>query len=125
MSHSVLIVEDETILREAYAMVLEFNGFSVTTAANGKIALDSLSTHLPDLILLDLLMPVMGGIKFLETTNILTKHPNVKILVYSNISDRDTIDHLLEIGVHEHILKSSMSPNDLASHINAAFNTKP
>jgi two-component system response regulator len=124
MSRNVMIVEDETILRKAYAMVLEFNGFAVTTAANGKIALDSLETHLPDLILLDLLMPVMGGKQFLETSNILTKHPHIKIIVYSNISDRDTIDYLLSIGVHEHILKSSMSPNDLASHINSAFSNK-
>lgn len=121
MSSSVLIVEDDTILREAYAMVLEFNGFSVTTAANGQLALDSLTNHLPDLILLDLLMPIMGGKEFLEKSDILTKYPNTKIIVYSNISDRETIDYLLTIGVHEHILKSSMSPNDLATHINSAF----
>jgi DNA-binding NarL/FixJ family response regulator len=121
MTHSVMIVEDEIILREAYAMVLEFNGFAVSTAANGQLALDSLATHLPDLILLDLLMPVMGGKQFLESSNILTKHPHIKIIVYSNISDRDTIDDLLSIGVHEHILKSSMSPSDLAAHITSAL----
>jgi DNA-binding NarL/FixJ family response regulator len=121
MSRRILIVEDETILREAYAIVLESHGFEVSTAANGQIALDALIAEMPDLILLDLLMPVMGGKQFLEESDILTKHPDVKVIVYSNISDQVTIKSLLKVGVHEHILKSSMSPSDLAAHITSAL----
>ena len=121
MNRRILIVEDETILREAYSIVLESFGFEVSTAANGQIALDTLAHGLPDLILLDLLMPVMGGKQFLEQSNILAEHPEVKVLVYSNLSDQATIKSLLELGVKEHILKSSMSPSDLATYIEAAF----
>jgi DNA-binding NarL/FixJ family response regulator len=121
MSQRILIVEDETILREAYAIVLESHGFRVSTAANGQVALDALIAEMPDLILLDLLMPVMGGKQFLEESEILTKHPDVKVIVYSNISDQVTIKSLLKVGVHEHILKSSMSPSDLAAHITSAL----
>jgi CheY-like chemotaxis protein len=116
---SILIVEDETILRDAYKMVLSVKGYDVTTAENGKIALDMLKGEEPDLILLDMLMPVMGGKEFLTHAALPSNHPNVKVIVYSNLSDQATIEEVLNMGVEEHILKSSMSPNDLVEHMDA------
>ena len=121
LNRKVLIVEDETILREAYAIVLTSHGFSVTTAANGLLALDELNREVPDLILLDMLMPVMNGEQFLHESKVLKKHKGVKVIVYSNLSDRETVDKLKQLGVHEHILKSSMAPNQLAMYIQEAL----
>lgn len=121
LNNKVLIVEDETILREAYAMVLKKHGYNVSTAANGLLALDELAREQPDLILLDLLMPVMNGEEFLETSAVLKKHKAIKVIIYSNISDRETVDKLLDLGVHRHVLKSSMAPNQLAEYIESAL----
>ncbi len=121
LKQTVLIVEDETILREAYTMVLEAHGFHVDTAANGLLALNGLKRSTPDLILLDLLMPVMGGEQFLKESKILTKNKTVKVIVYSNLSDQDTIERLKQLGIHQHILKSSMAPGQLASYIKEAL----
>ena len=63
---TILIVDDERVIREALQQVLELEGYTVLTAANGKEALDVLKhTALPSLILLDLMMPVMTGWDFL------------------------------------------------------------
>lgn len=121
LAKKVLIVEDETILREAYSIVLTRHGYEVSTAANGLLAIDHIAKDLPDLILLDMLMPVMGGEQFLEESKILTKHKSVKIIVYSNISDREKVEKLLSRGVHEHIVKSSMAPNQLAEYVKNAL----
>lgn len=119
----VLIVEDETILREAYSIVLTRHGYEVSTAANGLLAIDHIENDMPDLILLDMLMPVMGGEQFLDESDILSKHKSVKIIVYSNISDREKVEKLLKRGVHEHIVKSSMAPNQLAEYVKNALQT--
>jgi CheY-like chemotaxis protein len=115
----VLIVEDEAILRTAYTIVLESKGFKVAASENGQEAILQLESYKPDLILLDMLMPVMGGKEFLIQSNILTIRPNIKVIAYSNLSDQATVKELLALGVHEHLLKSSMSPNELVAHIEA------
>ena len=63
---SVLVVEDDDDLRSGLQDILEAEGYSVSTAVNGRDALDRLSALVPQLILLDLMMPVMNGVEFLS-----------------------------------------------------------
>ena len=63
---SVLVVEDHADLRDMLAILLESEGFDVQTAGNGMEALHSLEAACPDVILLDLMMPVMSGDEFRE-----------------------------------------------------------
>lgn len=114
---SVLIIEDETVLRDAYKLILNHVGYQVWTAENGKVGLDILTKNLPDLILLDLLMPVMDGKDFLLKAHLKTKYPSVKVIVYSNLSDQNTINDIVGLGADKHVLKSSMSPNDLVEQV--------
>ena len=67
MRANILIVEDDPDILSSLAEVIREAGFDVETAANGYQALSRLETHAPDLILLDLMMPLMDGWKFLET----------------------------------------------------------
>ena len=60
----VLIVEDDSALRELLAMILEGEGLAVETASNGREALEMLTAHPPSVILLDMRMPVMDGWQF-------------------------------------------------------------
>jgi CheY-like chemotaxis protein len=67
MSGQILVVDDDDDLRETVQMLLEENGFAVTAAANGRMALEELRAGgRPNLILLDLMMPEMNGWQFLE-----------------------------------------------------------
>lgn len=68
MTASVLIVEDDKDIRKNLKRLLESEGYAVTVAENGKVALENLqaAAELPDLILLDLTMPVMDGFQFRE-----------------------------------------------------------
>ena len=63
---AILVVEDDQDTREGLAEVLAVAGYLVRTAANGKIALEQARENRPDLIVLDLAMPVMNGWQFLE-----------------------------------------------------------
>jgi CheY-like chemotaxis protein len=73
---SVLIVEDDAATRDALSLILEDEGFRVTTAANGREAFDLLQgSYRPELILLDLMMPVMDGWQFRDFQR---RHPSLE-----------------------------------------------
>jgi DNA-binding NarL/FixJ family response regulator len=98
-------------------MIFKIKGFDVFEAANGKIALEQISKIQPDIIILDILMPVMGGIAFLEEADIKQMYPKSKVLVLSNLSDTKSISRIKELGADKHLLKSSVTPDELVSAV--------
>lgn len=112
MTRNILIVEDDTLLQEAYSLILRASGFEVDVAENGLIALEYVRKNYPKLILLDIYMPTMGGIEFLRAYNP-SWRSDVKIVVFSNLSDRDVSQELLDLGADRLVLKSNMSPKDI------------
>lgn len=111
---SILIVEDEKLLRDVYELLLRSQGYSVFTAVNGQEGMRQLQTHHPNLVLLDLFMPVMDGKEFMRRIH-LQDYPGTKVIIYSNLSDSQTETELLALGASEFILKSSMTPQDLVA----------
>lgn len=109
---TIMIVEDEVLLNEAYETVLNHEGFDVVTAYNGKEALDILEDKKPDLILLDLRMPKMDGLAFLSE---LQKQgsPDYKIIVFSNYDAQKDIDESFDLGATHYVLKAYASPKEL------------
>lgn len=112
MSKIILIVEDEIVLQDVYKLVLSTQGYQVFTANNGAEGLKKLKETSPDMVLLDLFMPVMDGKEFLRNID-LRDYPHTKIVVYTNHSDRETETEMLGLGAHKYVLKASMAPQDL------------
>jgi two-component system, response regulator YesN len=111
----ILIVEDEKPLREAFAFLLTQEGYEIGLAENGQIALKKLPEFRPDLILLDMLMPVMNGLEFLRLARLPVTFPATKTLLLSNLSDPITLDDAHLYGVTQSVLKADLSPLELAS----------
>lgn len=111
----VLIVEDEKILRDAYRKILSQEGFDVTDASNGIEALACLERLTPDLILLDMLMPHMDGLTFLEQADMKRRHPRTKVIAFSNLSNQQGLNKMLQKGATMQLLKSSLSPKQLVA----------
>ena len=113
----VLIVEDDTALREVFSLIVGSGGYTVDTAQDGSEALDRLQTFEPDIILLDMLMPVKSGMEFLQEANIKKAYPNCTVIILSNLSESQTIEHALKLGAVKHIIKSDIDPQDLLKEI--------
>jgi CheY-like chemotaxis protein len=109
----ILIVEDDTALNEAYNTILGSAGYDIKTAFNGEEAIDVTATYEPDIIFLDLRMPVMDGIEFLKAYNKKDKHPKVKIIVFSNYDMQREVDEAYELGAERYVLKALASPNEV------------
>lgn len=116
MKSRILIIEDEKPLREAFAFLLQSEGYTVELAENGKVGLQKVTTFKPDLILLDMLMPVMNGQEFLKEAN-LNSIANTKTLMLSNLSDPITLDDAHVYGVTDSVLKADLSPAELAAKV--------
>src|SRR5262249_22709896 len=90
-SAPVLVVDDETDIRESIRDILEMEGYCVCCAANGKEALDVLSTVRPGLILLDLMMPVMSGYELLQRLKESDAFSSIPVTVVSAFGDRAAV----------------------------------
>ncbi len=110
---SILIVEDEEALNEAYQIVLSKAGYNVLVAFNGEQALEKLSENDVDLILLDLRMPVLDGVGFLERYKPNEIESPPKIIVFSNFDMQKEIDQAYELGADKYMLKAWASPKEL------------
>ena len=113
----VLIIEDEKPLRDAFAYLLQSEGFAVEIAENGKVALKKLKAFKPNLLLLDMLMPVMNGEEFLRQADLATAYPKTKTVMLSNLSDAISIEDASVYGVTNSILKADLSPVQLAAMV--------
>jgi two-component system alkaline phosphatase synthesis response regulator PhoP len=122
MKRSVLIVEDEETLQDVYKIILSSEGYDVHTASNGVEGLQKVKALRPDLVLLDVFMPVMDGKEFMRNID-MTEYPDTKVLVCSNLSDRKVENELLTLGAHKFVLKSSMSPRDLLALVTQVLST--
>jgi len=110
---TILIVEDERNLNEAYQMILQHQGHKILAAYDGKEALKITEDVEPDLILLDLRMPHMGGVEFLKEYNLKKSHPKVKVVIFSNLDTQHEIDEAYRLGAEKYMLKAWASPKEL------------
>lgn len=110
---AILVVEDDKDLNHAYELILERAGHEVETAFNGDEALTKLKSFWPDLILLDLLMPVKSGIDFLKTYDPPKKHPLAKVLVFTNIDKGPEITEAFRLGADKAVIKAWTAPQGL------------
>ncbi len=120
----ILIVEDDRDLNNAYSIILKNEGHKVVEAYDGQEALSKIKDFSPDLILLDLLMPIMGGLEFLQHYDLLKKHSNVKVLIFTNMENSPEVTEAYKLGAHRCIIKSWTAPHNLARVISEALAAK-
>ncbi len=117
-SQKILIIDDDVRLRDLYEKVLKDAGYSVTSAIDGQEGLVKAQEGGYDLILLDVIMPNVDGIKFL---NLLKEKPpqtaNGPIILLTNMAQDKIIEEGIKIGATSYIVKSDITPDQLIEHV--------
>lgn len=112
--HKILLVEDEKMLRDAYTILLEAQPeYQLDTASNGDEALQLCQKNKYDIILLDLMMPVLDGVGFLRQAKLAKSAPKTRVIIMSNLSSSEGLTEAIKIGVARHEVKSNLSPADV------------
>ncbi len=113
----IMIIEDNKDLQDIYKHSFEKYGYEVIVEGNGQEGVDGVIKALPDVILLDLMMPGMDGFGFLRKMKE-TGGLSIPVIVCSNISDVDTINRAIKDGAEAVILKVDYSGKQLVDKVN-------
>lgn len=100
----ILVVEDDFLLQEMYALALGAEGYTVFKASDGGVGLKLIEDEKPDLILLDLNMPSISGFQVLSTLQ--EKGNQIPVVVISNSDEAQAITKSTELGAREYVVKS-------------------
>lgn len=117
LNKKILIVEDEPPLRNALRDKLSRENFAVLEAKNGEEGLEIALRERPDLILLDIIMPVMDGITMLKKLRGDDWGKNAKVIMLTNLSDDESLANAIAQGSHEYLVKSDWKIEDVVAKI--------
>jgi CheY-like chemotaxis protein len=120
---TIMIVEDEKAIREIYEIILKSAGYKILSAANGAEAIVGLSTIKPDLILLDLMMPVMDGVDTLKSIRASPETKSIPVIILTNIGASEVPSEIVDENVREILVKVELSPEQLLQKINKSLNS--
>jgi len=114
MSVKIAIVEDDLAISQMYRIKFEAEGFEVETAENGKLGLELVHKMRPDIVLLDLMMPVMTGGEALAKLRKSDWGKNIKVVILTNMGEQEIPEDVKKLGVSAVILKADMTPRQVA-----------
>ncbi|MEI6533480.1 MAG: response regulator [Candidatus Roizmanbacteria bacterium] len=113
----ILVAEDDIFLASAYRIKLTKVGYEVQIARDGAEVFTYLENKIPDLILLDLIMPLKNGFDVLTELKKNIKWSNVPIIIASNLGQKDDIDKGMSLGATDYVVKSDISLEQLVEKI--------
>ncbi len=117
MPKKVLIVEDEQILLELLEKKLTQKGYQVTTAKDGIQGIDRIKEEIPDIILLDIIMPRMGGFEVMEKLHKDDKFSKIPIIIISNSGQPVEIDLAQKLGAKDWLIKTDFDPQEVIEKV--------
>ena len=120
----ILIVEDDKAIRNVMQFCLKQENFELMVAGDGEEGLEMVNKQMPDLILLDLILPKINGFEFLKRLREDKKTRSLPVMVFSNLSQKGDVDLAREYGAIDFFVKSDITTNDLSEIVNKYFNQK-
>lgn len=119
---SILIIEDDPFLSQMYAVKLSSNGFNVDTAEDGEAGFKKLKDKKFDLVLLDLVLPKLDGFGLLKLIRKDQELKTVKVVVFSNLGQKQEVERALGDGADEYIIKAHFTPTEVLTRVKEILN---
>lgn len=117
MATKIAIIEDDQAISQMYRMKFEAEGFTVETAANGKLGLELVDKLRPDIILLDLMMPEMTGDEMLKKLRATEWGKDIKVIILTNMGEQEAPPIVKDLDVQRFIIKAEMTPRQVAEMV--------
>lgn len=120
-SRTILIVEDDLALAEAIQLKLDRAGFQAVMKISAEAAITWLKDNTPDFIWLDMLLPGMSGLDFLEHLRSEEKYKNIPVLIVSVSTGPEKMKRALELNIIDFISKADHDIKDVVGQVTAYF----
>jgi DNA-binding response OmpR family regulator len=113
----ILVVEDDRFLRKAAEAALRRSGFTVLVAADGEEGLRVARAEIPDLVLLDLIMPGLQGFEVLKLLKAEAATSAIPVIVISNLGQDSDVKNALDAGAIDYLVKANLALDDLVKRV--------
>ncbi len=120
----ILFVEDEPALQKVLGEFLRKEGFEVISALDGEQGLSLASREHPDLILLDLILPRVNGIAFLEQMKGKPEIASIPVIVLTNVESSDAVEQAVALGAKAYLVKANYRLDEVISKVRAVLSEK-
>ncbi len=117
----IAIIEDDQVINQMYRMKFEAAGFNVATASDGESGVSMCEKFKPDIILLDLQMPHMGGAEALELIRKSTWGAKTPVIILTNLGEEEAPKTLRTLGIHSYIVKAELTPSQVVARVQEAL----
>lgn len=118
MNKKILIVEDEKLVSDLLQRKLTKEGYEVSVAFDGEEGLKMMKKARPDLILLDIVMPKMGGFEVMEEMGRDKKLKDIPVIVISNSGQPVELDQAQKLGAKDWLIKTEFDPQEVINKVN-------
>lgn len=117
MAKKILFIEDESALQRAVTQVLKKTGYEILQATDGEAGLKLALSELPDLILLDLILPKKDGFDVLKDLKKDQRAKNIPVIILTNLERALDVEKALELGATTYLVKTSYRLEEVAEKI--------
>lgn len=119
----IAIIEDDQVIAQMYRIKFENEGFEVEAAENGKLGLELVQKMMPDIILLDLMMPEMNGDEMLTKLRATEWGKDIRVIILTNMGEQEVPPAIRDLGVKAFILKADMTPRQVTDLVKKELGT--
>ena len=120
----ILIVEDDIFLSDLYKTKMELEGFKVLAAYDGEKGLELAQKNIPNIILLDLILPKLSGFGVLEKLKANKATQGIPVIILTNLSQKGDVEKGLKIGANDYLIKAHFMPSEVVEKIKRLMSTK-
>lgn len=119
----ILLVEDDDSIRNLYSTKLTKEGYAVDMAENGAVGLKKAQETIPDIILLDVMMPIMNGFEVLKKLREDKKTEEIPVIILSNYGEVDQMTEGFISGATDYLIKAEHTPADVVDIVESTLST--
>lgn len=120
---TILLIEDDGYIRSLLGDKLRLSGYEVKEAKDGKEGLARVQSEKPDLVLLDLLMPVMDGFEVLQTMKNDASYSGIPVIILSNVDQKTDLDRAMQLGAKDYLIKVYNTPDEIVQKIQTVLSS--
>lgn len=113
----VLIAEDDKFLSKVLSDKFTRKNYTAVVASDGIEAVNKIKSEMPDIVLLDLIMPNKNGFEILEEVKTDAKYKNIPVIILSNLGQKKDVERGKKLGIVDYLVKSNTPINNIVKKV--------
>lgn len=113
----IAIIEDDSVIAQMYRMKFEADGFEIQVADNGRDGVALVQQFTPDIVLLDMQMPIMNGDEALKLIRSEEWGKDVPVMILTNLGEEEAPKDIRSLGIESYIVKADLTPRQVVERV--------